>query len=148
MQRVGLVGWRGMVGSVLMGRMHAEGDFEHCEASFFSTSAAGQQAPVEAANSKLLDAHDLKALASQDVIVTAQGSDFTAAVYQPLRDSGCFVGIGDDPLHTRLVGAQRRFQVFDPLENDRTRRVVGLNSGVLLEAVRQPRIWLVNRPGF
>ncbi len=88
MQRVGLVGWRGMVGSVLVNRMQNEGDFELCEATFFSTSGAGRAAPSQSVEPKLLDAYDLAALAKQDVIVTAQGGDYTTAVYARLRSSG------------------------------------------------------------
>ena len=88
--RVGLVGWRGMVGSVLMQRMIAENDFEGITPVFFSTSNAGGDAPVidGVAPSKLEDANDLTALAACDVIITCQGGDYTKAVHQPLRDSG------------------------------------------------------------
>jgi aspartate-semialdehyde dehydrogenase len=115
MQRVGLVGWRGMVGSVLMGRMHAEGDFGLFEPSFFSTSGAGQQAPPEAHHDKLLDAHDLAALASQDVIVTAQGGDYTQAVYQPLRDRG-WKGIWIDAAKT-LRMQRDAVIILDPINH-------------------------------
>jgi aspartate-semialdehyde dehydrogenase len=84
-QRVGLVGWRGMVGSVLMQRMRAEGDLELIEAVYFSTSNAGGKAPD---GSTLLDAGDLDALRSCDIIVTAQGGDYTGATFEPLRLSG------------------------------------------------------------
>lgn len=86
---VGLVGWRGMVGSVLMERMQAERDFDLFEPVFFSTSNAGGQAPAMAKNEvRLKDAHDLTALAQCDIIITAQGGDYTSAVFQPLRASG------------------------------------------------------------
>ncbi len=86
---VGLVGWRGMVGSVLMDRMTAEGDFDHIEPLFFSTSNAGGQAPSVAKNeSKLQDAHDVAALKRCDVVITAQGGDFTSAIYPQLRATG------------------------------------------------------------
>jgi aspartate-semialdehyde dehydrogenase len=88
MQRVGFVGWRGMVGSVLMSRMQEEGDLQLCESSFFSTSDAGGLAPLAASHATLFDANDLKALASQEIIVTAQGSDWTAEVYPRLRALG------------------------------------------------------------
>ena len=83
---VGFVGWRGMVGSVLMDRMHSEGDFERIAPRFFSTSNAGGKAPR--GDSPLLDAHDLVALASCEAIVTCQGGDYTHAVFGPLRASG------------------------------------------------------------
>jgi aspartate-semialdehyde dehydrogenase len=88
-QLVGVVGWRGMVGSVLMQRVQAEGDFAHCETQFFSTSNAGGAAPqVPGAHATLADAHDLKALARCDIILTAQGGDYTTQVYTPLRQAG------------------------------------------------------------
>ncbi|MFW2177181.1 MULTISPECIES: aspartate-semialdehyde dehydrogenase [unclassified Moraxella] len=88
--RVGLVGWRGMVGSVLMQRMLAENDFDGITPVFFSTSNAGGDAPkIDGINTgKLEDAHDIATLASCDVIITCQGGDYTKAVHQPLRDSG------------------------------------------------------------
>ena len=105
-----------MVGSVLMGRMHAEGDFSHFEASFFSTSGVGQQAPVEASHDTLLDAHDLKALASHDIIVTAQGGDYTEAVYQPLRASG-WKGVWIDAAKT-LRMQDDAVIILDPINHD------------------------------
>jgi aspartate-semialdehyde dehydrogenase len=86
---VGLVGWRGMVGSVLLERMQAEGDFAFIEPLFFSTSNAGGDAPALAKNErKLLDGNDIDALKRCDIIITCQGGDYTKAVYQPLRDAG------------------------------------------------------------
>jgi aspartate-semialdehyde dehydrogenase len=86
---VGLVGWRGMVGSVLIERMQAEGDFALIEPLFFSTSNAGGAAPAQARNErKLLDANDVAALARCDVILTAQGGDWTSEVYPKLRAAG------------------------------------------------------------
>jgi aspartate-semialdehyde dehydrogenase len=86
---VGLVGWRGMVGSVLMDRMQAEGDFALIEPLFFSTSNAGGAAPEQAKNEKkLFDANDIAALKRCDVIITAQGGEYTKAVYPQLRAAG------------------------------------------------------------
>jgi len=86
---VGLVGWRGMVGSVLMDRMQAEGDFNLIEPVFFSTSNAGGPAPAMARNEKTLkDANDIAALAKCDIIITCQGGDYTKEVYPQLRKSG------------------------------------------------------------
>ena len=86
---VGLVGWRGMVGSVLMDRMQAEGDFDLIEPIFFSTSNAGGKAPAMAKNEKTLkDAHDIEALKKCDVIITAQGGDYTNEVFPKLRAAG------------------------------------------------------------
>lgn len=87
---VGLVGWRGMVGSVLIERMREENDFDGMTPVFFSTSNAGGDAPrfegIE--TNQLKDAHDIEALAGCDVIITCQGGDYTQKVHQPLRDSG------------------------------------------------------------
>ena len=86
---VGLVGWRGMVGSVLMDRMIAEGDFELIEPLFFSTSNAGGKAPAQAKNETTLqDAFHIEALKRCDVIITAQGGDYTSEVYPKLRAAG------------------------------------------------------------
>jgi aspartate-semialdehyde dehydrogenase len=86
---VGLVGWRGMVGSVLMDRMAAEGDFDLIEPIFFSTSNVGGAAPAWAKNEpKLQDAYDIDALKRCDVILTAQGGDYTTAVFEKLRAAG------------------------------------------------------------
>jgi aspartate-semialdehyde dehydrogenase len=85
----GLVGWRGMVGSVLIDRMQAEGDFDLIEPVFFSTSNAGGKAPAEAKNEKTLkDAYDIDALKKCDVIITAQGGDYTSEVFPKLRAAG------------------------------------------------------------
>jgi aspartate-semialdehyde dehydrogenase len=86
---VGLVGWRGMVGSVLMDRMQAEGDFALIEPLFFSTSNAGGAAPVMAKNEKkLFDAGDITALKRCDVVITCQGGDYTTEIYPKLRAAG------------------------------------------------------------
>ena len=85
----GLVGWRGMVGSVLIDRMQAEGDFELIEPVFFSTSNAGGQAPAQAKNETILqDAFDIEALKKCDIILSTQGGDYTAEVFPKLRAAG------------------------------------------------------------
>ncbi len=89
MKLTGLVGWRGMVGSVLLERMQAEGDFGHIEPLFFSTSNAGGEAPPFAKNEpRLRDAFDIEALKRCDIIVTAQGGDYTSDVFPRLRAAG------------------------------------------------------------
>ena len=89
MKLVGLVGWRGMVGSVLMQRMQDEGDFSHIEPVFFTTSNAGGAAPAMAKNETTLkDASDIAALSKCEVIISCQGGDYTAAVFPRLRASG------------------------------------------------------------
>jgi aspartate-semialdehyde dehydrogenase len=86
---VGLVGWRGMVGSVLMDRMQTEGDFALIEPVFFSTSNAGGAAPAQAKNETTLkDAFDIDALKRCDIIITAQGGDYTTEVFPKLRAAG------------------------------------------------------------
>ena len=86
---VGLVGWRGMVGSVLMQRMQDEKDFEHIEPVFFSTSNAGGAAPAMAKNEKkLFAADDIEALKRCDIIITCQGGDYTKEVYPKIRAAG------------------------------------------------------------
>ncbi|WP_040660186.1 aspartate-semialdehyde dehydrogenase [Neisseria shayeganii] len=90
MKKVGFIGWRGMVGSVLMQRMREENDFAHIpEAYFFTTSNPGGAAPDFGQAAKtLLDANNLAQLAEMDIIVTCQGGDYTKSVFQPLRESG------------------------------------------------------------
>ncbi|MCX7679049.1 MAG: aspartate-semialdehyde dehydrogenase [Spirochaetes bacterium] len=89
MRKVGIVGWRGMVGSVLMDRMREEKDFQGFETIFFSTSQAGQKGPdVGQGESILCDAFDEKLLKTMDIIVTCQGSDYTKEMYPKLRASG------------------------------------------------------------
>ncbi len=89
MKLVGLVGWRGMVGSVLMQRMQQEGDFSHIEPVFFSTSNAGGKAPAMAKNETTLkDANDIEALKKCDIILTCQGGDYTGEVFPKLRAAG------------------------------------------------------------
>jgi aspartate-semialdehyde dehydrogenase len=86
---VGLVGWRGMVGSVLMDRMQTEGDFDLIEPIFFSTSNAGGKAPAQAKNETTLkDAFSIDALKKCDIIISAQGGDYTSDVYPKLRAAG------------------------------------------------------------
>ncbi|MDI1243909.1 MAG: aspartate-semialdehyde dehydrogenase [Rhodoferax sp.] len=86
---VGLVGWRGMVGSVLMDRMQTEGDFALIEPMFFSTSNAGGAAPAWAKNETTLkDAFDIDALKRCDIVISAQGGDYTTEVFPKLRAAG------------------------------------------------------------
>ena len=87
MLRVGFVGWRGMVGSVLMERMLELGDFAGIEATFFTTSNVGGAGPANLGfdAGELRDAHDLEHLGAQDIIVSCQGGDYTRAVHSKLR---------------------------------------------------------------
>ncbi|WP_355659857.1 aspartate-semialdehyde dehydrogenase [Halomonas salifodinae] len=89
MLKVGFVGWRGMVGSVLMQRMVEDGDFQGIEPIFFTTSQVGQPGPdVGVEVPPLKDAFDQAALKALDVVITCQGGDYTQAVYQDLRQAG------------------------------------------------------------
>ena len=87
--RVGLIGWRGMVGSVLMERMRAEGDFDLIEPVYFTTSQAGAKAPAFGkAAGPLKDAHDLRELKSLEILISCQGGDYTNEIYPRLRAEG------------------------------------------------------------
>ncbi len=89
MKLVGLVGWRGMVGSVLMQRMQEEGDFAHIEPVFFSTSNTGGKAPSMAKNETTLkDANNIDELKKCDIIITCQGGDYTTEIFPKLRSIG------------------------------------------------------------
>jgi aspartate-semialdehyde dehydrogenase len=89
MTTVGLVGWRGMVGSVLMQRMREENDFALIEPVFFSTSQVGGEAPAFARNeTKLKDANSIDELRKCDIIITCQGGDYTNDIFPALRRSG------------------------------------------------------------
>ena len=89
MKNVGFIGWRGMVGSVLMQRMIQEHDFDGINAIFFSTSQVGQAAPSFTGKTGVLqDANDIEALKALDIIVTCQGGDYTSDIYPKLRNAG------------------------------------------------------------
>ena len=89
MIKVAFVGWRGMVGSVLMDRMRVEDDFKHFDLTFFSTSQAGQQGPDIGQGDQLVhDAHDLDCLAQSEIVLSCQGGDYTQDVYKKLRQNG------------------------------------------------------------
>ena len=87
MNKVGLVGWRGMVGSVLMQRMREENDFSLIEPVFFTTSNVGGQGPAEA-SAALKDARSVDDLMAMDIIITCQGGDYTNEIFPKLRSSG------------------------------------------------------------
>jgi len=89
MLRLGLIGWRGMVGSVLLQRMREENDFAGVEPVFFSTSNIGGAAPSDASDSSALqDAKDVHKLAACDVLISCQGGEYTTEAYGPLRKNG------------------------------------------------------------
>ncbi len=85
-KKVGIVGWRGMVGSVLLDRMREEGDFKKIDPYFYSTSQAGQNGPdIDGNIYKLLDANDVDHLATMDIIISCQGGDYTKNIYPKLK---------------------------------------------------------------
>ncbi|MBL8385590.1 MAG: aspartate-semialdehyde dehydrogenase [Burkholderiales bacterium] len=126
--KVGLVGWRGMVGSVLMQRMTEEGDFAHIEPVFFSTSAAGSDGPRVggSASGPLQDAADVAALRRMDVILTCQGGDWTGEIYPKLRAAG-WDGFWIDAAST-LRMKDDAIIILDPVNAPVIRQ--GLASGV------------------
>ena len=114
---VGLVGWRGMVGSVLLERMQQEGDFDLIEPRFFSTSNAGGAAPPQAKNEPVLrDASDLDALKACDIVLTAQGGEYTKQVYPALRAAG-WKGYWIDAAKTLRMNDDAVI-VLDPVNRD------------------------------
>jgi aspartate-semialdehyde dehydrogenase len=87
--KVGLIGWRGMVGSVLVERMRAEGDFASIDPAFFSTTQAGGAAPdIGRKTAPVVDANDLATLADCDILISCQGGDYTEAIHPKLRAIG------------------------------------------------------------
>lgn len=126
MIKVGFVGWRGMVGSVLMERMHSENDFTDIESYFFTTSQVGQDGPdVGKGPQPLLDAMDIDTLADMDIILSCQGGGYTSAVYEKLR--GKWNGYWIDAAST-LRMSDDAIIVLDPVN----RAVIdkGLNDGI------------------
>ncbi|MCK5676276.1 MAG: aspartate-semialdehyde dehydrogenase, partial [Verrucomicrobia bacterium] len=112
--KTGLIGWRGMVGSVLMERMRSENDFEQIDPVFFTTSQAGQAAPnVGKGDSVLLDAFDIDALMEMETIITCQGGDYTSNVHPTLRAKG-WNGYWIDAASTLRMAEQATI-VLDPV---------------------------------
>ncbi|KAB7627855.1 aspartate-semialdehyde dehydrogenase [Alkalilimnicola sp. S0819] len=127
MKRIGFVGWRGMVGSVLMQRMREEGDFADIEPVFFTTSQAGQPGPdVGKDVPPLKDARDIAALAEMEAIITCQGGDYTEAVYADLRKSG-WDGYWIDAAST-LRMADDSVIVLDPVNKDVIRNALSAGT--------------------
>lgn len=125
--KVGIVGWRGMVGSVLMDRFTKEGDLKQHDCSFFSTSNAGGAAPeVNGRASTLEDAHDLEVLKQQEVIITCQGGGYTDKVYGALRSSG-WQGYWIDAASS-LRMADDALIILDPVNGDAIQK--GLDEGI------------------
>jgi aspartate-semialdehyde dehydrogenase len=111
---VGIIGWRGMVGSVLVQRMREEQDFEHIDPVFFSTSQAGTTAPdVRKRVPAVKDARDIARLAELDVLISCQGGDYTSEIYPKLREAG-WTGYWIDAAST-LRMADDAVIVLDPV---------------------------------
>ena len=127
MKKVGFVGWRGMVGSVLMERMLAEDDFRNIDPVFFTTSNPGGQGPAIGKDiSPLKDAMNIDELKPMEVILSCQGGDYTKAVFSQLRDSG-WDGYWIDAAST-LRMADDALIVLDPVNMDVIKD--GINKGV------------------
>ena len=127
MKKVGLVGWRGMVGSVLLERMQQEKDFANIDTTFFTTSQAGQLGPdIAGAAKPLLDATSIEELAKMDIVITCQGGDYTKAVYPQLRESG-WNGYWIDAA-SALRMSDDSIIVLDPVNKDVIEQ--GLEQGV------------------
>ena len=126
MLRVGLVGWRGMVGSVLLQRMREENDFDGIEPIFFSTSNAGGAAPRESSDPTLKDAGNLRDVSACDAVISCQGGEYTTEVYAPLRKSG-WTGYWIDAAST-LRMADDAAIILDPVNLDVIER--GLKNGL------------------
>lgn len=127
MKNVGFIGWRGMVGSVLMQRMVEERDFDAIRPVFFSTSQSGQSAPEFCPqHGTLQDAHDLEALSALDIIITCQGGDYTNKIYPKLRASG-WQGYWIDAAST-LRMEKEAIIILDPVNSKVIHQ--GLNNGI------------------
>ena len=124
---VGIIGWRGMVGSVLVQRMREERDFEHIDPVFFSTSQAGAAAPEIGKRAPAVkDAKDLAALSANDILISCQGGDYTSEIYPRLRQSG-WDGYWIDAASTMRM-APDAVIILDPVNGDVIERAVA--SGV------------------
>jgi aspartate-semialdehyde dehydrogenase len=115
--KVGFIGWRGMVGSVLMQRMREERDFDHIDPVFFTTSQLGAPAPdVGRPVPPLKDARDLRELATCDVLISCQGGDYTTEVHPALRAGG-WEGYWIDAAST-LRMKDNAVIILDPVNRD------------------------------
>ena len=127
MKRVGLIGWRGMVGSVLMQRMRDENDFAEIEPVFFTTSQVGQPGPEVGKETPVLkDARSVDELRTMDVIISCQGGDYTREMYGPLRAAG-WAGYWIDAA-SALRMKDDRIIVLDPVNKEVIKE--GLAGGV------------------
>ncbi len=127
MKKVGLIGWRGMVGSVLIQRMSAENDFSTMEPVFFSTSQAGLKAPLHGQPENILqDAYALESLSEMDIILTCQGGKYSDDIYPKLRAQG-WNGYWIDAASTLRMNDDALI-VLDPINNKAIQE--GLQNGI------------------
>ncbi len=127
MKRVGLIGWRGMVGSVLMGRMKEEKDFDHIDPVFFTTSNPGGQGPAIGKDvPPLKDAKSVDELKAMDIIITCQGGDYTSEMFPKLRAAG-WQGYWVDAAST-LRMEKDAIIILDPVNMDVIKS--GITNGV------------------
>lgn len=127
MQKVGIVGWRGMVGSVLMERMAQEKDFDKINSFLFSTSQKGDQAPsYPNCHDRILDSNSIDHLKNMEIIITCQGGDYTKSIHPQLRASG-WDGVWIDAA-SALRMMDNSIIVLDPINSKQIEQ--GLNSGV------------------
>src|SRR6185503_13977908 len=125
--QVGIIGWRGMVGSVLVQRMREERDFDLIDPVFFSTSQAGAPAPaVGKPAPPVKDAHDIAALMNADVLISCQGGDYTTEIFPRLREAG-WDGYWIDAASTLRMEPDSML-ILDPVNGDVIDRAVA--SGV------------------
>lgn len=138
MKTLGIIGWRGLVGSTLIDRMREENDFCKFEPYFFSTSQAGEPAPRESRSQTLLDAYDIKKLAQMDILLSCQGSEYTRKIYEKLRsfswqgiwvDASSFLRMRETS--TLLLDPINGKEIKQALEN-RCKDFIGANCTVSL----------------
>ena len=123
MLKVGFVGWRGMVGSVLLDRMLSENDVNDLDVLFFSTSMAGTEGPdIGKQTGPVEDANDIERLASMDIVLTCQGGGYTENIYPALRATG-WKGYWVDAASTRRMNAESVI-VLDPVNRDAIDRAI------------------------
>lgn len=128
MKKLGIIGWRGMVGQVLMERMTAENDFRHFETTFFTTSQKGEKNPnnVTGSNPVLADAYDIHELKKMDIILSCQGGDYTKKVHPELRASG-YAGYWIDAASTLRMD-KNAVIILDPINKDSIKRALKNNQ--------------------
>ena len=127
MKKVGFVGWRGMVGSVLMDRMKEENDFKLIHPVFFTTSQIGEPGPdIGSEVQPLIDANSVEYLGDMDLVVSCQGSDYTKQMHSLLRNSG-WNGYWIDAA-SFLRKSEKSIIVLDPINSDQIEK--GIDTGI------------------